>query len=205
MEVNRKYYSMRAKNLKIVTSATSIGNNKLDYELIPELKGLDKMPFEFELKMLTHDKKGILITDDTSLLEKKWFDYQYNDLAWPIFSERLMNIIDANIGENENLSWIKCTINSSKEKRTYFIPKFLKKTELLDRDKTIYVQGTDQILKPYYSLSKIQKYSVFPKASMFWEIPTSIIINEQIKESIKRQGMSEIEFEEILISENEFS
>lgn len=199
MEVNRKYYSMRAKNLKIVTSAISIGNDKLDYELIPELKDLDKMPFEFELKVLTFNKKGIVINDDISSLEKKWFDYQYNNLAWPIFSEKLMKVIDTNLYKNENLSWIKCIINSNKEKRTYFIPKFSKKNDLLNTDKTIYVPGTDHIIKAYYSLLKVQKYAVFPKPSTFWEIPTSIIVNQEIKEAIENQGFSEIEFEEILI------
>lgn len=202
MAINKKYYSMQAKNLKKVSSANAIENDKLDYELIPELMSSDKMPFEFELKMLTHSKKGIVITDDTSSLEKKWFDYQYNDLAWPIFSEKLMKIIDDNLDKSDNLSWIKCTINSNEEKKTYFIPKFLKKPDLLDTNKTIYVPGTDHVIKPCYSLLKVQKYAVFPKPSAFWEIPTSIIVNKQIKEAIIRQGISEIEFEEVLISES---
>ncbi|MGG8496439.1 imm11 family protein [Tenacibaculum sp. TC6] len=202
MAINKKYYSIYAKNLKEVSSANSIGNDKLDYELIPELKNLDEMPFEFELKMLTHSKRGIIISDDTSLLKQKWFDYQYNDLAWPIFSERLMKVIETSLNKNENLSWIKCIINSNEEKRTYFIPKFSKKPDLLDTNKTIYVPGTNHIIKPYFSLSKAQKYAVFPKPSTFWEIPTSIVVNQQVKEAIEKQRFPEIEFDEILISES---
>jgi hypothetical protein len=197
MVKNKKFYSLHARNLKKVSSASSIGNNKLSYELIPELRNSKEMPFEFELVMLTHGKDGLVTDKDLSTLNKKWFDYQYNDLAWPIFSEKLMKIIQNNLSGNENLTWIECKINSMEENRIYYIPKFSKELDVLNINKTMYVSGTNHIIKPYYSLNKIENYAVFPRPSTFWEIPISIIVNQKIKEIIEKEHISEIVFTEV--------
>lgn len=89
------------------------------------------------------------------------------------FSENLKTVIVKNLTGNEGIDWIKAVVKTIDERLVYYIPRFSKLLDVLDTQKTMFVQGTDRIIKPVFSLSKIEKYSVFhrPAAYNLWKIP----------------------------------
>lgn len=55
-------------------------------------------------------KNGLIESNDLSDLKEIWLDYQQNSLAWPLMSERLKSIIEANLKQNEQIDWIECKV-----------------------------------------------------------------------------------------------
>jgi hypothetical protein len=155
-----------------IASAFATKEVKTATELRHELEAVSKLPFELTLIKLSENQNGLEKSKDLTGISKVWWDYQPNELGWPLFSEKLKNIINSNLQGTELLTWISAIVASKEEKRNYFIPRFEKQLDVLDFDRTIFVSGTDHIIKPYYLYSKIQKYSVFPKPSSngLWKI-----------------------------------
>ena len=199
MEIKDKYYLFTPKEKKEVASATSPDGTKLAHELIEDVKELNKLPFQFVLKKVTVKDKGITKSDDLSNIEEIWLDYQINNLVWPMFSLKLKRLLEKHMTGHENISWISVIINGNEEQREYFIPKFSKKLDVLDFDKTLLVPNTDHIIKPYFSLNKISNFSIFNEPSMFWEITSSIYVRGDIKRVMEKEGVTGISFEEALV------
>lgn len=119
------------------------------------------MPLDFELKKVKEDEDGLIVSTDITDLTEPWVDYQPNSLAWPIMSSKMKNIIENNLTGMEGIEWIKATINGRGEKRVYYILRFTKKLNVLNSEHTKYIPGTDQILKPCFSLLKVLSFSMF--------------------------------------------
>jgi hypothetical protein len=80
------------------------------------------------------------------------------------------------------------------EQREYYIPRFSKKLDVLDPDKSTFVPGTAHVIKPVFSLQKLAGLSVFYKQDLFWQIPSRIYVNEAIRQSILEKGLTGLDF-----------
>ena len=194
MAINDKFYLLSAKHKSELISAYAPEGTKLAHELISDIEG-DEIPFEFTLTKVSSGKNGLVEITDLSGVKDIWLDYQPNSLAWPLMSLKLKTIIDDNLTGEENIKWIKVKINSQDEQREYYIPKFSEKLDVLDEGKTMYVPGTDQIIKPYYSLTKVEKLTVFHKPSSFWQITTEMYIGENLRKLIQKNKLIGLDFE----------
>lgn len=196
------YYLLANKNYSKVASAFAPDNTKLAHELIPELINTNKLPFELNLVKLSIGKNGLIESNDLSGLDNIWLDLQPNTLAMPLMSEKLMKLIKDNLTGKEYLEWIFVTINKGDEKRNYYIPTFKKKLDVLDEKRTMYVKGTDHIIRPHFSLKKIKNISIFhkPDSGNLWKIPSGLYINERLQKEIVKQKLIGIEFEKIRVS-----
>lgn len=179
------YYLLAIRNFKKVASA-SVDNPKLSFELIRDLEGKNEFPSEFKLVKITVGRNGILKTDDLTDLEHVWLDYQPNSLAWPLMSERFKNLICDHLTEKEQINWIKAQVTGGGETRTYYIPRFEIMHDVLDVDQTLYVPGTDHVIRPGFSLAKIRELTIFNKPSFSdsWKITFAMYINETLKKAI---------------------
>lgn len=196
------YYLLSGKNSPKVASAFGPEGTKLAHELIPELDIVNELPFELNLTKLTIGKNGLIESNDLSDLKEIWLDYQPNSLAWPLMSEKLKSVIEVNLTGNEGIDWISATVKASEDHRTYYIPRFVKMLDVLDTQKTIFIQGTDRIIKPVFSLSKINKYSVFhqPSAHNLWKITSALYVNETLKKAVQKGKLTGIDFEKISVA-----
>lgn len=197
MVKDKEYFRMYLKNKATVTKALTkdLGTINND-EILSKYLNKDQLLFEFSLaKSFLKDDK-LHLNKNLSSIKKIWYDYQYNDKGWPLFSEKLKLIIESHLTGQEGIEWLKAKVNSSKEQRIYFIPKFTKKIDLLDMSKTTFVPGTDFVRKPYFLKSKIQPYSLFCRITYTWPISYLLYISEEIKELIIEAGMTEILFKQ---------
>ncbi len=195
LAVDIKYYFFSPRHNKDATIAQAPEGTGLAFELIKELESSDEIPFEFDLVRLLETKKELIQISDLTGLQEIWLDFQPNSLAWPLMSSKLQSIIENNLTGKEAIEWLQATISGNGEKRTYFIPRFIKKLDVLNEEKTIYVPGTDHIIKPSFDLSKIKEYMVFHQPSSFWQITSGIYINESLKRIIQKEKITGANFE----------
>lgn len=135
-------------------------------------------------------------------MKEIWLDYQPNSLAWPMLSLKVKSLIEDNLTGREGITWIKAKVNFIEEQRVYYIPRFAKKLDVLNRGKTMFVPGTEQIIKPFFALSKIQSLSVFHKPSLFWQIAPEMYISQKLRKVLQMEKVTGIEFENALVVNN---
>lgn len=197
------YYFLGGKNTSPVASAFAPEEiRQMDtVELIQTLDTVQKLPFNFKLIKLTITRKGLIESSDLTGLKTKWLDYQPNSQAWPLFSERMKNVIEDYLTGKEGVSWISAFISGNNEEQTYFIPRFEQPLDVLDKDKTTFVPGTNQIIKPVFSYSKIKDYSVIfkPEFGNMWKIPSGFYVNEKIKQTVIKDNFTGIVFEKTTV------
>lgn len=204
-KVDKKYYLLTGKEKKEMASAFAPKNTKLGHDLIEEVADLKELPFELSLVKLSVRKGELIESNDLSGIKDIWLDYQINSLAWPLFSNRLKLIIEKNLTGKEGINWIAAKINAKintiKEQRIYYIPSFTKKLDVLDLEQTWFVEGTTAIINPYFSLSKIKKYSMFstPSDYNFWKITHGIYVCNLLRKNIKKEKLTGIYFEETIV------
>ena len=199
-EDTMNYFLMGLKHFKNVAIACAPDNVGLAHELIGTLSELEAMPFDFNLKALTVKSNGIHYSNDFSLVEHVWLDYQPNNLAWPLFSEKLKNLIETALTGREKLKWISCNICYKNEIRKYYIPYFTEGLDVLNKEKSFYANNGN-LIKPAFSYRKIQDYSIFPKPSMnnLWQITAAICISDKVKKEIMKSKILCLNYEAILI------
>lgn len=196
------YFLFSAKDAPELASAYAPEGTKLAHELIPELDSATELSFELELIKLSVGKEGLIRSNDLSSLKEIWLDYQPNSLAWPMFSEKLKTTITKNLTGKERINWITVKINGNNEQRIYYIPRFEKMLDVLDTQKTMYAKGTDRIIKPHFSLIKVNAYSLFhqPSAHNLWKITSGLYISEVLKKAIQKEKLTGIDFEKATVS-----
>lgn len=170
---------MGLKHFKNVAIACAPDNVGLAHELIGALRESEVMPFDFTLKALTVKSDGI---------------------PWPLFSEKLKNLIEKMLTGKEGLKWISCNICCGKETRTYYIPHFIEELDVLNKDKCFY-SNNGGLIKPAYSSLKIKDYSIFPKPAMndLWQITAAICISDKVKNALMKANISNIAYEAVSV------
>jgi hypothetical protein len=198
-----KYYFLSWKGGNgPLASAFAPDGTKLAQDLIPELEGINVLPFDLSLVNLSVGKNGLIQSDDLTGIKEIWVDYQPNSLAWPIMSERLKSVIESNLTGNENIDWITCKIKSDKEERQYYIPRFNKMLDVLDMQKTLFVKDMDFVIRPVFAVSKISTYSIFHKPAThdLWKITSGLYVNEKIKKAIQKEKLTGLIFEKVSVA-----
>lgn len=198
-----KYYSLNWKHQSSsCASAFAPKDVKLAHLLIPDLEGINMLPFELNLIKLEAGKDGLIESNDLSGIKEMWLDYQSNSLAFPLMSEKLKLLIDNNITGEEHIDWIACKVKNKTEGRPYFILRFNKILDVLDKQQTMFIEGTDHIIRPVFNSSKIKEYTIFTQPSSYdlWKITPSIYVSETLKKAIQKQKLTGLEFDKTSVS-----
>ena len=86
----KKCYQLCATNPKNSTLAICPPNNTIDYlDIYNYIVTNQKFPFDLKLTKSVLTSNGIRNEDNFSNLATTWFDIQYNEFAYNLFSERL--------------------------------------------------------------------------------------------------------------------
>jgi len=194
-----EYFFLGDKNHHKTAFAYTEAETPLAHQLIPGLRTATHLPFDLVLKKVYRHKGVLETSNDLSDLKHEWVDYQPNNLAWPLMSEKMMQVIDRNLTGKESIVWMKAFVKSVHEKKIYFVPRFEKQLDVLDEQQTVFVEGTTHIIKPVFSLIKVRKYSMFHKPRMFWEISSALYINEIVKAEILKEKLSGVSFENVTV------
>jgi len=164
----------------------------------------------YSLSYVDDDSLGVGCTDDSlsfdllaeRKVEQTWkpidfileagefADYQPNDLGWSLCSEKLKTIIEQEASPNDFIQWLEARVISNTDKRPYFVLYLPVRFDVLDETKTIYVEGTDFVIKPYFCESKCKPHRVFSYPSA----ESMVIVSDQVKNAIIQKGCTGIEF-----------
>ncbi|MES2377341.1 MAG: DUF1629 domain-containing protein [Bacteroidota bacterium] len=196
------YYLLSGKNSPQVPSASAPKATKLDHELIPELDGKNEIPFELNLVKLSVGKNGLIENDTLAILNELWLDYLPNSLAWPLMSEGLKNIFNDFLTGNEGIDWLIANVNGGNKRKKYYVPRFNKQLDVLDIDNTLFVENTDHVIRPCFSLSKIKNLTVFHKPTNddLCKITPGLYINEALKKAIQKEKLTGMVFSKTRVS-----
>ncbi|WP_027729289.1 imm11 family protein [Treponema sp. C6A8] len=140
------------------------------------------------------------ITQNINVPEKEFFDYQYNQFAYYLLSERLKNCIEENKGSKDSFSWIKVPVSSETETRDYYIPIFESIPDVLDLELTTRVPANNAILVPCFASEKLEGHNFFPKETSFGVLPRGIYVSESMKKILQKQKFDNIKFEKVKCS-----
>jgi len=195
-----KYYFLSEKIKPQTAFAYTEGETPVSHELISKVEKKDALPFRLVLKKLIRRKDGVTASDNLTGLKHIWLDYQPNNLAWPLMSEKMKEVIEEHLTGNEGIKWASVNIISDEDKRIYYIPRFTNTLDVLDREKTNYVEGTNHIIKPVFALSKISNFALFYQPQEFWQITSAIYVNDELKQRIQQADLTGVGFENITIS-----
>lgn len=178
-------------------------DNQIPYELIPLLEGKNTLTFDFELRRIKETRSGLIIDNNLDGIDEIWLDYLPNSFSWPIMSEELKSTVEFNLQGEEQIDWITCKIKKEDELRTYYILRFNKRLDVLDLKKTKFAQDTDVIIKPFFSMIKIARYSIFMATTNgygnLWKITSSLYINEKLKKAIQKKKLTGLDFEKVSV------
>jgi len=199
--ITKNYFKLRweYESVSVRAFTSEVG---LSHTMIKQLEGKTSFPYKFELKKIIETEDGLVISDDFSNLAEIWPDYLPNNLAWPLMSERLKNIINDHLSGKEGINWISAYVGYKEEERLYYIPRFNKKLDVLDFEKTKYIPGTDQIVSPCFSLKKIQCYVIFHNdlTHELWKITPFLNVSDDIRKLIKKNGLKGMDFVKLKVA-----
>jgi|CXWL01.1.fsa_nt_gi hypothetical protein len=171
-------------------------------DLIPTLISAAHLPFDLELVKLTPRRNSLDESHDLSNLLDIWPDYMPNIFAWPFCSAKLRAVIERQLLHDENLHWISAQISGGGEIREYYVIRFDTMHDVLDDEKTTYVPNTKHIIRPWFSMAKINDLSIFSLPSDFdlWRITSSLYVRNSLKLDIEKAGVTGVTFESVRIS-----
>lgn len=196
--VNNKCYFLRSvDNIEDIAFACPERDDYLGHRLANDILGIDKLPFDLILKKVVLENGVLKQMNDLSKVKSIWVDYQPNTLAWPIMSESMMKLVSSHLTGKEEIDWVRCKIFDGSRYMEYYILRFTKQLDVIDPAKTIYVDGTNHIIRPFFSATKVNDFSVFhkPQANDLWRIPSAIYINEMLHDDLIANQITGIDFE----------
>jgi len=155
------------------------------------------LPFELVLKDVLFEKNGSRQSSELGKLKYLWYDYQPNSLAWPIFSERLKNVIDSQTTGEKLFDWLIITIRQNSEiSRPYYLLRFTKQQDVLNLEHSVFAgRNSDFLVKPIFDAKKVDKLTIFSAEKNGEQITSGIYVSQQIKDVAKAQGLVGLNFE----------
>jgi hypothetical protein len=153
-------------------------------------------PFLFTVHHVLETKHGLVRDDNFPKEIEIWPDYMPNQFAWPLFSEKAKDIILNNISDKDQITWILAKVEFEKVVKPYYILQFNKALNLLNIDKTKFVQGTNAIIQPVFSKELLSDLTIFyrPATNDLWRITSSIYVSENLKKKLTLNKCTNIQF-----------
>ncbi len=196
----RKFFFLGEKIDRNCGIAFTKGDTPIAHDLVPLLRGKDSIPFILYLKRVINEGGHFSKLDDISGLKKPWMDFQPNNLAWPIMSERMKLVIEKFLLADSDVEWLSVQIIGGNEERRYYLPRFKRKLDVLNIEKTIFVEGSNHIIKPVFSAEKLSNnIHFFHKPGIFWEITSGLYVSTELRDEIIKEKLTGIEFENVTV------
>lgn len=144
---------------------------------------------------------GKISTEDVfTERDLEWKDLMPSYFAVSLFSENLKSIVEKVITGKENVTWLEAPIRINQVVKIHYILCFNEQLDVLNLEKTTFAEGTDHVIEPCFSKSKIEgNYELMHNPfSMDWQIPTAVYVTERLKSALEKAKISGIGFEKVL-------
>ena len=171
------------------------------HELTKELLSKDEFACDAHFRRIEIAKNGLVYSDSLPT-DDVWKDYPANEFAFPLLSEGFMNLIKANTTSIDAIDFIKFPIQHFDQKRTYYILRFNKLHDVIDRKLTTYVKGTDHIIVPCFTAAAFDSIQIASKpiSHDLWRITSGIYVSEKLKRKISQSKIKGIDFSKVRVS-----
>jgi hypothetical protein len=189
------------KGVALAFAPAGFGEGVFPDRVLDPYLHLPQLPFDLFLKYVVFGRGNALPSDELGLVRHLWFDFQPNEYAWPLFSERLRALVDRHASGAEGLAWLAVTVRAGAgEARPYFIPHFARPQDVLAPGRSVYVAGTDILVNPFFAQEKIAPLALFCDPSPCWRVSLGgLYVSRAIREDAKRLGLVGLHFEDIRI------
>lgn len=197
-----KYYFLSWKNSSkrgpVAYNSAKVGTS---VDTMKKIVNDTVLYFDFDIKDVLETKTGLVVNNPMASHQYEWLDYMPNDLAWPLMSEKMKSIVESSLIEKDYISWISTNVILFEVQRKYYVLKFTKKLDVLDIENTIFVRGTDAIIRPAFSREKIAKYSIFgePLSQDLWRITHGLYVSETLKKSLQKEKCTGLDFSNTIV------
>lgn len=135
---------------------------------------------------------------DFTVTSGRLCDYQPNDVpGCRLMSERLRSVLENSRTEADSLQWLPATVTDPDGTPcSYWILHFPVEQETLNKERTLYVPGTDQIMRPCFDreLTKAHQVFSYPYAAL------AVVVSSRVKEAITQAHCVGVDFSEALIA-----
>ena len=169
--------------------------NILDLE--KTVRGKDSLPYDLTLGKFTTVRKGLEKSFDLDDVRQPiWPDYLNSTLAVGLFSRRFRDVVRQHLTGLEDIDWIRCHVTYRSEAEDYFMLRFLSAPDVIDEEHTVYYRSGD-VLWPSYNAEKIARVSVFPWFPTYTEIPSLVIVRNDIRLHALREGLTGMSFKKV--------
>ena len=190
------YHDLYVKYVNPTVTAFTPDNVML-LGLDKSVRGLDTLPFEFTLGKLTTVRKGLESSFDLDDVQQPiWPDYLNSTLAVGLFSRRFRDVVRQHLTGLEDIDWIRCHVTYRSEAEDYFMLRFLSAPDVIDEEHTVYHRPGD-VLWPAFNAEKIARVSVFPWFPTYTEIPSLVIVRNDIRLHALREGLTGMSFKKL--------
>ncbi len=195
--VMKRFYFMvsKRKELVLVLNKTDLEDES---ELFKLIERKNKLPFSCVVKKYVNEIDKSYPTDNFENVKLIWADFIGNIDSLPMFSKKMKNVIDNYLTSKNNIHWKEAKVDKfDGENRTYYLPWFNEKMDVLDNEKTTYkeIEGHKLLFTAYYDYEKVKDLHFFHKPNTFYQLPTAFYVSEELKNEIEKQQLTGVEFE----------
>ena len=121
-------------------------------------------------------------------------DYQGGNPVYRLCSKKLKSIIDQYKSWLDDIQWLPMTVKEKNGKEyEYFILHFPECYDVIDKEKSI-IYGEDQIIRPVFSLNKIDDHEVFNYDPFNF---LGLVISENTKKGIEKAGCTNLSINKV--------
>lgn len=195
MEIKQeKYYKVIWADYRSKYTPSIKTLNDLSWDGMTDLlQKRDLSSIQWKIGILYIKKGALADSDDLSLLKDIWIDFCPNVFALPIMSQRMKDIVDANLTGNENVYWVPLNVEANGEIRQYYILQFESRILVLDKRKSIF--WNDFLGKAVFSKKKVTGYSIVSdQHDVVWQTMPTFYINAAIRRQFMKAKITGISY-----------
>lgn len=203
MRKMKKYYLLTGvEGKKSEPLASAIAPRGVSYSYLVNsgmLENIHELPDKLTMTKVTVGNRGIVKSDDLTDVMDVWPDFPPSNLPFAIMSKKMRCIIEAHLTGEERVDWIVCGVVGNDVEREYYTPRFRIMPDVLDLEKTLFIDGTNSIIKPVFCYQKVQRLALFTKPAMhdLWKLPSTLYVNERLKVSFVKEGITGVSFSKV--------
>jgi hypothetical protein len=194
-----KYYDLLPKLKKNPAYALTVPEISLGAE-VGLLGDKDQFPNEMGLFSLVKRSGTFVRSPDLSKVDTLWLDFQPNQFGWPLMSEALAEIVKQHLTGEEGIGWFTANVQANGESRIYHIPRFSRKLDVLDLEKTN-ISPSGIFAVAYFASSKIARYAMFHCYYYRSGITASLVVNEALMDALQKAKLTGMQFNDAKTTE----
>ncbi len=116
-------------------------------------------------------------------------DYLSSDLGGRLCSEKLKDLIEQNISDNENVQWLDVNVSGDLECKKYYFLHFPKNIPVINKDRSIF--AGNMVVKVVLDAQLVSHLSIFTLPD---EVGRTLFVSEELKKVISKNNITGVSF-----------